>query len=828
VSFRDRVARWPRRTRVVAFAASVLLAPLLALALAAVLTPLPPELLGRGESASIRVFDRGGQLLREVRPDDGVRSRWVPLSEMGKTSTFAVLAAEDRHFFHHPGVDPLSVVRALVLAVVHRRVVSGASTLTMQLARTVRPHPRTLLGKLREMALAIRIEASLSKDAVLEQYMNRVSFGPNLRGMGAASQAYFGKSPRSLSVAEAALLAGAARGPSLYDVRKRPERAKVRRDRVIDRMARDGLLPEDAATRAKSEPLVPLGRDPSFGAPHFVAALVAGDLPKAQPGLSELLSGQRNAAPVDEIHTTIDADLQRTAETEVTSTVRSLADKGVTAASAIVIDTATSDVLAYVGSPDFFDEAHAGQNDGVRAKRQPGSALKPFVYELAMEKLGWDPSTRLPDVDLHLDIGVIHDYAPHDYDGHVRGPVRLREALGNSLNIPAVWTAHEVGEAALLGRLHELGFDSLGQDADYYGPALALGDGEVTLLELARAYATLARRGVDRPLRFVSSVVRAGTRVDVGEATERRVMPALLADLIVDVLKDHDAREASFGERTVLDFPFEVAAKTGTSKGFRDNWTAGFSSGLTVAVWVGNFNGEPMTNVSGITGAGPLFHAILEAAMQRRPRGRLPIGAEVPGEAAGLERVQICPLSGDLAGDDCPHHVSEWRPRGADGVVCSMHRRVRIDRRNGLRAGPGCADSDVLDRVFEDYPPELRAWAMAAERPVLPSDWSPECPGKDDVREGSSEDTLRIAYPLSGARFALDPEVPRELQRIDVHIVVPAGVSEVAFRVDGLDVATLRAPFTTSWKLEGGVHEMVAVAPGMASAAVKVVVRDGP
>ena len=301
--------------------------------------------------------------------------------------------------------------------------------------------------------------------------------------------------------------------------------------------------------------------------------------------------------------------------------------KGVTAASAVVIENASGDVLAYVGSPDVFDAENGGQNDGARAERQPGSTLKPFLYELAMEKLGFDPSTRLPDVELHLPVDGGADYAPRDYDGRFRGPVRLREALGSSLNVPAVWTVQQLGVDALLARLRELGFASLSRDADYYGPGLALGDGEVTLLELARAYATLARGGLDLPLRVVSRVEHAGASEVTSLAPDvaRRVMPERFADLVTDVLKDHDAREGAFGERSVLDFPFEVAAKTGTSKGYRDNWTVGFARAVTVAVWVGNFDGKPMTNVSGITGAGPLFHALMEAAMQGRAREPLPI-----------------------------------------------------------------------------------------------------------------------------------------------------------------------------------------------------------
>ncbi len=786
-------------------------------------TSLPTELREPVAPGSVVVEDRDGRLFREVRASDGTRARWVSLRDLKPTTMRAILAAEDARFYRHPGIDPLALARAAVLDLWHMRVVSGGSTLTMQLARLLRPHRRTLWGKIGEMVLALRIEVSLSKDEILEQYVNRAGFGPNVRGIAAASNAYFDKSLQSLSTAESALLAGLPRGPSLYQVTRHPERARRRRDRVLDRMNAQGWLDGVDAGRAKAEPIETQSQRSVFGAPHFVAGLLSGHLARVQPGLEDLLSVE---APLSRLRSTLDAGLQRVAEAEVEASVAALRAKGVTAASALVVENASGAVLAYVGSPDVFDDAHGGQNDGARAERQPGSTLKPFLYELAMEKLGFDPSTRLPDVELHAAVEAGADYAPRDYDGRFRGPVRLREALGSSLNVPAVWTVQQLGVDALLTRLHELGLASLIRDADYYGPGLALGDGEVTLLEVARAYATLARGGVDLPLRVVSSVEHAGAaRVTSAEATApRRVMPERFADMVVDVLKDHDARVGSFGERSVLDFPFDVAAKTGTSKGYRDNWTVGFTRAVTVAVWVGNFDGTPMTNVSGITGAGPLFHALMEAAMRGRAREPLPIGA---ADHEGLERVEVCALSGELAASACPHRLAEWRAVGAERSVCTMHARVRIDRRNGLRAGPGCAEGDVAERVFERFSPEFASWAEAAGRPVEPRVWSPDCVGTGEMDPSPDEDGApRIVYPLPGARFVIDPERPRELQRLDVMIVAPSRAHQATLEVDGEPVAEVGTPFDASWALRQGEHELVAEVDGRRSAAVKVRVRE--
>jgi penicillin-binding protein 1C len=830
-------------------ALAVLLVPLagaLALVVAAACTPLPEELRHTGSGGSVVVVDRDGHLLREVRSSDGVRARWLHREDVSPMALEAVLAAEDARFRSHPGVDVLSVVRATFGAVTHRRVVSGASTITMQLARLVRPHPRTLRGKLGEMALALRIEWSLSKDEILEQYVNRVGFGPNLRGIDAASEAYFDKSPRSLSLAEGALLAGLPRGPSLYEVNRHAERAKRRRDRVLDRMRAQGRIGDEELARAKAEPVVVQRRAPAFRAPHLVAGLVSGTLAQMQGGLAAAMVG---AQQVERLDTTIDAGLQRVAEAETTAALAELSSKGVTAASVVVVDNATGDVLAYVGSPDFWDQEHGGQNDGARARRQPGSALKPFLYELAMERLGFDPSTILPDVELHLPTGAGTDYAPRDYDGRFRGPVRLREALASSLNVPAVWTADRLGTGEFLDRLHELGFASLTETADTYGPGLALGDGEVTLLELARAYATLARGGLDEPLRFVSRVVSAGgASIAFAPATQRRLLPKQFASLVTDVLKDHTARSGAFGERSVLDFPYDVAAKTGTSKGFRDNWAAGFTRAVTVAVWVGNFDGTPMTNVSGITGAGPLFHAVLEAAMQSRVPEPLPVtaagdGTSRPQLEEGLERVEVCALSGAVAGPRCRHRVAEWRPVGGDRSECTMHVRVLVDRRNGLRAGPGCGAADVEEKEFERFPPELLEWAEATERPVEPLVWSPFCPGdgrspaspepgrnRNDAPFDSPVSTdgiVRIVYPLPDAHFVIDPDRPRDAQRLDVQVVAPASARETTLLVDGRPVPQASSPGAPSWKLDPGEHELVAAVDGVRSAPVRVYVRGG-
>jgi penicillin-binding protein 1C len=813
-----RARVWKARRRILRALLLTLAAPFVLVGVLALFTPLPSEL-REPAVPSLRVVSRSGRMLRDVRADDGARARPRPLSAFPPHVRSAVLAAEDRHFYSHVGVDLTAVLRAAASNVWHRRIVSGASTLTMQLARTLRPHKRGIWGKVTEAALAIRIESSLSKDQILEEYLNRVVYGPNLRGYAAASQAYLDTSPESLSVAQGALIAGLPRGPSLYAVTKRPELAKRRRDRVIARMAEAGMIDEGARDRALAEPLVTALDKPAFGAPHLVRALVSGPLPAAQPGLAAALADR---AALSELHTTIDSELQRTAEGAVGSAVASLADKHVTAASVVVIDNVTGDVLAWVGSPDFNGAAALGQNDGVLALRQPGSALKPFVYAEAMTRLGWTGATILPDLELHIPLPGGGDYVPHDYDTKLRGPVRLREALGNSLNVPAVYAIHQLGTQSVLERLRAMGFASLTEDADHYGPALALGDGEVQLLELANAYATLARGGISRPIRVVSSLARGDVTQDFAVQPGTRVLDERVAAMLTDILSDKAARMSAFGDQNVLELEFDVAAKTGTSKGYRDNVAVGFTREVTVAVWAGNFDGSPMADVSGITGAGPIFHAVIEAAAQSRTRSRPgSLSLKEDAERLGLARTAICALSGDVATAACPHRIREWLPEGSatHAPTCSTHERLRIDVRNDLRAGPGCASAVTNERTFERWDPPYDAWAQRTGRPIAPTGSSPECP-RDESDETAAQDPAapRITFPFHGSRFVIDPERPSALQRLDIRVEPDNGAVEV--RVDGVVL-----PKTRSWPLAPGEHTVTAHHGSATSAPVRYTVR---
>jgi penicillin-binding protein 1C len=778
-------------------ALSALLPPL-ALLVWAACEPLPAALREATPPLSVTVFDRNGRLLHELRAKDGRSAFSVNLAEVSPFLVRALIATEDRRFYLHPGVDPLAMARALVSSLAARRIVSGASTITQQLARTVIPRPRTLWGKLREMAVALRIEASLDKPHVLEAYLRRVEFGPGLVGIEAASRAYFDKPARALDLAEAATLVGLVRGIP-YDPRRHPERARRRRDWVLACLRRSGGVSELTIRTALGEPLQTRRMSVEGGAMHLVLGVAAGNLVSALKGES-----------VARIRTTLDADLEREVETIAARARPELEAVGASSLAVLVVENATGDVLAHVGSPDYFAQGALGGNDGTRALRQPGSTLKPFVYATAIERLGWDLATVLPDLALELSTPS-GNYVPKNYDGREHGPVRLRVALASSLNLPAVYAARATGPAAVLATLRRVGFDSLDLDAAHYGAALALGDGEVRLSELVAAYATLARDGEYRALRFARSAeLSSGAHVEFEVSSLRPALTPLVARQLTDALADDAARSPMFGVGSVLTFPFPAAAKTGTSKGFRDNWAVAFTREVTVAVWVGNFDGRPLVRSSGVAGAGPILHDVMLAAM----RGRSPAPL-VPRD--GLVAREVCALSGGAPTAACTVRVRESFPvTKASREPCTFHELVLVDPENGLLAAPGCRFKEP--RAFENYPEAYRAFARAAGRPLAPTLASPRCAS---LRPRAAE-PLAIAWPKAGQRFVLDPE--RGAQEIVVIAEGNAPSGRLSLLVDGRERARA-VDGRVAWRLEPGEHSLALSAPGKVSESVRISVQ---
>jgi penicillin-binding protein 1C len=736
--------------------------------------------------ASTRLLARDGSLLREVLSREDGRAIWVPLERISPHLLRATLVAEDRRFFRHGGVDPLALARAATVDLLRGRVVSGASTISMQLARLLSPPgPRTLRAKVREAAIAVRLEALLGKRGIFWQYLNRAPYGNGAFGVEAGSRLYFGKPASQLSLAEAAMLAALPRSPSGYNPLRTGRAALLERQRRILRtLEARGLVTAEARALAERERLDFAPARRPFRAPHFTQQVLA--------------ATSRLGATA--ITTTLDSPLQEVVEAAVERVTRRLRDHGVTNAAVLVVDNATSEVLAYVGSADFSSERDHGQVDGTLARRQPGSTMKPFTYALALEQ-GLTAATLLEDLPVHFSTDE-GDYAPRNYDDTFHGPVRLRVALGSSYNVPAVRTGELVGVPRLLDRLHAIGFRSLTGNARHYGLGLTLGDGEVTLQELVAAYAALARGGRYLPLVLVRGARSpGGAAIALPAPSSRRVFDARVAWLVSDILADKLARLPAFGAQTPLDLGFEASVKTGTSKDFRDNWTVGFTREVTVGVWAGNFDGSSMHNVSGITGAGPLWAEVALAATRDPARAR--------SRPSGIVTRDICPLSGKLVGASCDGRLEERFIAGTEPrEPCDLHREVVIDRRNGLLAGPGCPPAETARATGVLYPPAYRSWASARGLETLPTEHSPLCPDR------TQRMSVRIRFPVSGDRYFVDPDLRRSYQKLPLEATVEGYAPEVAWLVDGSVIARAPYPYGTRWTIQKGRHTIEAVLQG--------------
>lgn len=527
------------------------------------------------------LLDRHGEILDTQRVDFGVRRlAWTPLAEVSPALITAVVESEDRRFWRHSGVDWLGIAGAIRVSLGNHRL-RGASTITMQLAsllespRARRGAQRSFAHKLHQARVAIGLESHWSKNEILEAYLNLLQFRGELQGIRAASQVLAHKAPSGLSAAESVVLAALLPSPAAS-----PERVG---SRGCARLEQGTVTASCAQVREAAARMLEKGGD-------------AVDVERLAPHLASSLLKQ----PGQSVRTTIDISTQRLARNALIHQLDSLVSRNVRDGAAIVVDNASGDVLAYVGSGGPHSSAPAV--DGVRAPRQAGSTLKPFLYELALERRYVTAASLIDDSPVSIDTasGV---YLPQDYDHEYKGPVSVRTALGGSLNVPAVRTLMLVGVEALRDRLRAVGYVGIVEDGAYYGYSLALGSPEVTLWEQAQAYRTLALGGRSSALRILA---------DDPVPSPQRVLPGDASFIVGDVLSDRAARAVTFGLGSHLATGYWSAVKTGTSKDMRDNWCVGYSARYTVAVWVGNFEGDSMRDVSGVSGAAPAWREIMD------------------------------------------------------------------------------------------------------------------------------------------------------------------------------------------------------------------------
>ena len=744
--------------------------------------PLPLGLLAEAGEVSTTVVDRRGKVLYEARSNGGTRGVSLTADDVPRVLADATIAAEDRRFYSHPGIDPLAVLRATARNVRSLRVVEGASTITQQVAKLLldrasgAPRVRGLRAKLREAVIAIRLEHRLSKPEILALYLNLAPYGNQVAGAARASEMYFGVPPAMLTTAQAAFLAGLPQRPSAYSPYRERAPGQARQRAILDRLERQGRITTAEARIARSERLRFEPAPAAFVAPHFV----------------EMVLSQPEWRRRGRVETTLDAGLQAEIDGIIRSQRADLERHGAHNVAVVVLENDSAEWLAWEGSGRYFDDDHGGRINGARASRQPGSALKPFTYALAFET-GVTPATVLADVPATYPTatpGVL--YSPRNYDGEFHGPLRARQALAGSQNVPAVALAARIGVPDVLRFLRSVGLETLDRNAAHYGLGLTLGNAEVTLADLVAAYSALARGGVWVAPRAVR---------DEWTPPGVQVMSPRAAYWVTDVLSDPEARAYVFGRGGSLEFPFPVAAKTGTSQAYHDNWAIGYTREVTVGVWVGNFDRRPLVGSSGVTGAGPIFHAVMLAA-QQHVRGRHDSAVDIVPRPSDLASVEVCELSGMRSGAGCPSRRREWLPRDTSPLPCSWH--------------------DATDEgLLTLWPAEYRHWAAA--RGLLDEHRSPSplalgshraaagMPGRTGAAAGVPADRnarLAIVSPAEGAVYLIDPTLRSGYQAVSLRASGASGAIE--WRVNGKRVGSGSAHRQVSWPLLPGEHEISA------------------
>lgn len=712
--------------------------------------PKPPLL--ENVSFSRQIFDCHGRLLRVTLSADEKYRLFTPLAEISPALIDATLWQEDRHFRQHPGVNPVAALRsAWHFLRQGGRARAGASTVSMQLARLrFGLRTRTLRGKLAQTIRAVQLERHYSKAQLLEAYLNLAPYGRNIEGVGAASRLYFDKMPRALSRPEAIALSVIPQSPArrVPHVGRENPALTAACARFCERRAKDGE-PVDALSR-EFRAQANHGAPP-FLAPHFTTALLRSTV---EP----------------EVRTTLDLDLQRLVERQIGNHLMANTALGLRNAAALLVDTRTMDVLAQVGSANFSDPDILGQSDGTRRPRSPGSALKPFVYALALDAGLIHPLSLLADTPRRFG-----DYEPENFDRDFAGPLSATDALARSRNVPAV---------ALAARLRQPTFYTFLQRAEvrlpreesFYGLTLPLGGAEVTMEDLARLYAMLANGGRLQPLRKVGASLRDAPAVDAAGAQTVRVpdhsTQGRLGETLLPVGAQLLSPEAAFltlemlgrtpspGLSAETDPAFPIFWKTGTSHGFRDAWSAAVFDGFVLVIWIGEFDGRSNPAFVGRTAAGPLLFSIINAlraagVARPDPHAHEPSAAV----AAHLRRVELCAVSGGLPTAACHGRVSGWFIPGVSPIApCEIHREVLVDAATGLRVG---ADADdgvraLRREVFEFWPADLLALFRQAgvsrrvPPPFLPGSGSAAAP-----TQISGSGRLRITSPRDETVYAL-------------------------------------------------------------------------
>ena len=766
-----------------------------------------PDKVVRREGFSSKIYDRNGDVLYDIFSDQNRNP--VKFGEIPQDLKDATIAIEDKNFYRHGGFDPMGMLRGFS-RLFTRGYAQGGSTLTQQLVKNVLLTPeRSVFRKIREFILAVQIERKYSKDEILQMYLNEAPYGGTAVGVATAAETYFGKNVHELDLVESAILAGLPQRPSAYSPYSATPDAYIdRTGQVLRRMYEDNFISKEEEDNAlkKLKEIKFQEKGSNFKAPHFVQYV------------QKLLEDRYGERVIEQgglkVTTTLDLDVQEEAQKIVSEEIAKVEAVHITNGASIVIDPQTGEILAMVGSKNFSDPDYDGQVNVVMSLRQPGSAIKPITYVTALKK-GYTASTLILDVPTEFPGGIGQPvYKPVNYDGKYRGPIQLRYALGNSINVPAVKMLAKVGIKDTLETAYDLGISSLEPTKDTLnrvGLSLTLGGGEVRLLELTGAYSAFVNEGfrID-PTAILKIEDSDGKILENNEPKKgKRVLTPEQAFMIADILSDNEARSIIFGPNSLLNIPgWKIAVKTGTTNDKKDNWTIGGNRQVMVGVWVGNNDNTSMKEVaSGVSGASPIWRKVLLAALKGKPN----LGFETPG---GIVTSSVDSISGYAAHDGYPSRIEKFID-GTQPGTDPVHVKLKVCKSDGKLATPSDISSGNYDEkeyfVFkEEDPTALAGSENKWQKGIL--DWLNT---QTDARYKPPSDYCGTQNPVS-VEFAKPSDHASNLANkfeVEIKPDSTADIVLVELEADGSRIRTFTAPpYRQEIELTDGIHTLKAKA----------------
>ena len=765
-----------------------LLTPICLFAILHVCFPLPKEQLK--PSPSTIVLDRSGKWLRAFTTEDDMwRFPETSLDEISPLFQTAMLTYEDQWFYHHWGINPVSIACAAIDNFKAGKIVRGGSTITMQLARLMEPKERTLPNKVIEMFRAFQLELTYSKSEILTFYFNLLPYGGNIVGSGAAARLYFNKPQSALSLGEAALLAAIPNSPEYLRPDRFPEQARKARKKVLYRMKDAAKITEKRLHEALQEPIPSERYAIPFKAPHLARLLA-----NKKPSLSTHNSSENR------IRTTIDLRYQDVAEQILRQRLRPLQDHGVSTGAVVILDTKSREVLALVGSHDFFDKESDGQVNGTIALRSPGSTLKPFIYALAIDRGHITPKTSLYDVPVDY-VG----YSPVNFDGKFTGYITVSDALARSLNVPAVNLYANMEKSQLYEFLRYAGISTL-NNSDEYGLSLVLGGCGINLIELTNLYAGLANMGQFAPYQYIYNRKNDRTQTDnvisgsPSVSSEQRLLRPETCWIVTDMLTTLKRPDFPRSFEMTGTMP-KVAWKTGTSYGHRDAWSIGYSPELTIGVWVGNFNGTGVPILSGAESAAPILFALFTALSGEKK-------IQWFNRPTNIKSRLVCALTGQPLSSHCPTSITDvYIPGTSSARECDIHKTVQIDVDSGERLCSSCRlGRNYRQEKIAVFPAEVATWlnTNGYALPDLP-DHNENCTrllaGTKPIILSPSQDTV----------YHIRPNIPLEYQKIRLSASVSGDTQDIYWFLNGELVFNGKAVESTFLTPVIGKHELTCI-----------------